>query len=88
MIPESPSRVNSNRISGLGIHVKNSKCIGSNLFVSSKANIPKAIVKDKSAELIVKKLINNSLTIFDMILIPKAVNKGKKTITKIKLSTI
>jgi hypothetical protein len=67
MIPESPSRVNSNNISGFGIHVKNSKWIGSNLFISKKANIPEANVKDKSAELIVRKFNSSSFTSFEII---------------------
>ena len=86
IIPERPSRVNSNSISGEVNHVKNVKWIGSNFSIVSNTNIPEAIVKDKRAEFIVKKLMRVSLINLSTNLIPKAVNRGNKTIANSKIS--
>ena len=86
IIPERPSKVNSNNISGIVNHVKNVKWIGSNFSTVSKKNIPEAIVNDKRAEFIVKKLRRVSLISLSINLIHKDVNKGNKTITKSKIS--
>jgi hypothetical protein len=58
-----------------------------NLSERSRPNIPQAVAKDRSAELIVKKFSKSSFTKFEIILIPMAVNNGKNIITKSKFST-
>ena len=85
--PESPSRVNSNKISGFVIQVKNFKLIGSYLLMNNKANIPEAVAKDKSAELIVIKFSKSSFKNLEIIFSPIAVSKGKNTTTKSRSST-
>ena len=86
IIPERPSSVNSNNISGVVSHVKNVKCIGSNFSIVSNKNIPEVVAKDKRAEFIVKKLRRVSLINLSTNLIPSAVNRGNKTINKSRIS--
>tara|TARA_B100000214_G_scaffold166202_1_gene119293 strand:- start:26 stop:493 length:468 start_codon:yes stop_codon:yes gene_type:complete len=88
IVPDKPSRRNSNLISGSGNHVYNFKEIGLNLSKSRTANIKSETVNDKSAPFIVINVVNLSFNNVEIEFKNIETIKGIKTTTNRMYSII
>ena len=88
IVPDKPSRRNSNLISGSGNHVYNFKEIGLNLSNSRNPNINSETENDKRAPFMVIKVVNLSSSNVEIEFKNIETIKGIKTTTNIMYSII